>query len=196
MTDKDPLELSDADPQRIQNLNLDALTEEQLKQIPRTERHLNRLRVEDLRPIVRDECGPGTWISHVSKEELVYGAVHGEPPRSAQAEDRGGEHPENGSVEGAWKEEFIAKEYAAPVAEKLVQTLVRVVREVLDNEVLDNEGVLDRIERIESLLGIDSGEKDQKPSKSWIFSPRRPARANKLPVSSERRSRKSRSSFR
>lgn len=78
-------------PINLSGETLDELTKEDLKKIPRTERHLSRLRVTELRHIARQECGPGTWISHSSKDELKEGAIQGYQPRSTHKGNRGKE---------------------------------------------------------------------------------------------------------
>lgn len=81
----------DITPSDIEATDLDDLTQEDLEKIPRTRRHLSRLRVSELRHITRSECGSGSWISRASKDDLIEGALQGKPPRSTHKEDRGRE---------------------------------------------------------------------------------------------------------
>ena len=49
---------------------------------------LEEMRVVELRPLARDTCGSGTWISHAKKDDLIYAILKGEPPASAIDQER------------------------------------------------------------------------------------------------------------
>lgn len=152
----DGFNLSDATPKRIDHLNLDSLTEDQLEEILRTERHLSRLRVKDLHVIARDACGPGTWISHAKKDQLKEGILKGHPPLSAQVKDQAGRRPDSENGEEITKEESSSTEYAEPVAEGMVQIMMRLARKTVKGEVPPM--MIERLRRIEEELGLEPPE--------------------------------------
>lgn len=49
---------------------------------------LQSKKVADLREIAREECGPGTWIAHAKKAELIESILEGHPPSEIEAEEK------------------------------------------------------------------------------------------------------------
>lgn len=49
---------------------------------------LKGLKVPELREIAREETGPGTWIAHAKKKELIDAIIEGRPPDSLEAEHK------------------------------------------------------------------------------------------------------------
>ncbi|MCS3661751.1 hypothetical protein [Salinibacter ruber] len=115
---------SDISPSDIKTEDLDDFSEEDLQKIPRTERHLNRLRVKELRIIARDECGPGTWISHASKDQLVKGAIAGRQPRDTHKEDRGSEDTGSSWPRSDSGPQATSSAYAGDMGESLMDLLL------------------------------------------------------------------------
>lgn len=70
-------------PEAIRNTDPSEMTEEWLRKLPRTKRLLRELRVVELRNLVRQVCGSGTWISHARKGELITGIIEERPPRNS-----------------------------------------------------------------------------------------------------------------
>lgn len=160
MADKNESHLDLSNPSRVNDLNLDALTKDQVLSIPREREYLSNLRVRELRKIARDECGPGTWITHASKEELITGTVQGHPPVSAQAVDRKGEAPgPNGSSQRRAKSR-ISQEYAEPMSRSLLDLLVQVSEKVIESKLNDIESALNETRKEVGLDPVSLSEKE------------------------------------
>lgn len=144
--------------EQLNSTNLDDLSKEDLLNVPRTRRHLAQLRVVDLRHIARDACGSGTWISHAKKDELMYGAINGRPPRSAHKEDQGSEPPTGFEIDPAEESEEVkdgdtVHKIANRVARKTVKQLADQMQDQLDY-------IKGRLERVEEELGIETEEEE------------------------------------
>jgi hypothetical protein len=129
----DEVSSSDISPSDIKTEDLDDFSEEDLQKIPRTERHLNRLRVKELRIIARDECGPGTWISHASKDQLVKGAIEGRQPRDTHKEDRGSEDTGSSWPRSDSGPQPTSSAYAGDMGESLMDLLLELNVQVQDS---------------------------------------------------------------
>jgi len=161
-SDESVLDLSS--PSRIDSLNLDRLTEDQVLAIPRKRAYLSRLRVRELRKITRDECGSGTWITHASKEEPIEGTLQGRPPLSAQAVDRKGEAPAGPDADSEASERpvnsALSEEYAQPMAQSMLDLVSRVSRRVVESEM---KQIRSELNEIREEVGMDPvGREDPK----------------------------------
>lgn len=136
-------------PSDIKTEDLDDFTEEDLRKIPRTQRHLNRLRVKELRIIARDECGPGTWISHASKDQLIKGAIGGHQPRDTHKEDRGSEDTGSSWPRSDSGPQATSSAYAGDMGESLMDLLLELNVQVQDS--LADAGDLDEEQAKEKL---------------------------------------------
>jgi hypothetical protein len=146
-------------PQRLSSLNLDNLSEDQIKSIPRKREYLSRVRVSELRVIARDECGSGTWISHAKRGQLIEGILKGHPPRSVHANDESAVSsnaavPQSGQSDPDTQP--LPEAYSEPIAESLVNLVSKVASRVVSSRL---QQIREELDEVRDEVGLDTESK-------------------------------------
>lgn len=116
-----------------------------------TKAELKEQRVEELRHVARSICGPGTWISHARKDELIEGIMQGHPPESMQATGR------------APKQDYFERyaESSGDTSEE-VEAVASALKALADKTVAHHiQRFHERIQRIEEELGLEADEESE-----------------------------------